>query len=731
VLSLMGSGSPATAAAALAASGNSPGSSEPSQTTTSKDDDLASEDADLENVSRSIGVLKVANDRQFYASEGHWWTILSDIAEVKRYFLEHQKEYDEQMDKVKASKMGEPSAAVSLLFRGSTSTDRTTLLANFPPKHVVDGLMQRHFNTEGTLLHLLHGATFRRQYDRHFQNPSETPVPWLGMCYSIMSLALESYHRSGDEPPDFRGKSRDYAVKYSECAAQCLVTADFTQPLNFMLEALCFYFQAEYSRSRDAETGLWMLSGIISRLAMRMGLHRDSAPYAVMSPYRGEIRRRIWAYVRTIDIQLSFQCGLPNMIRSTDCDTALPANLYDEDFDEDTGPLPAARPLSEKTTMSFMIAHTKIICLLGRIQELSMSLKYPSFEETMKLDAELRETVAELPEFLRIRSSEHSSLDPAIQVMQRYALDLLYHKCLLLLHRKFLPAARREARYLASRKACIDSCLQMLAHQSTLQIECQPGGSFSSLAWSFTTSLTTHDCLLAAMVVCLDLYHTAQAEASGRTSGDGYKWALDNREAMYAAIERTVQIWSSLRDQSLEAYKASTVLRIMLEKLRDHQELRQQLQKNFSFTTRRDGVAPDGLVASERSAALTLGMLSSGARVDADSESSFDPKHVSAQRNIIPQPFASQRTSGPTTDGIFNWPNIMTGPNLGGFGSFGDVDMTGANIDWVSLAINYKIIDLVGILRFCRLNGTTIFRDSALPKVLEMEHQATCLTSHI
>jgi len=231
----------------------------------------------------------------------------------------------------------------------------------------------------------------------------------------------------------------------------------------------------------------------------------------------------------------------------------------------------------------------------------------------------------------------------------------------------------------------------MLAHQSTLQTECQPGASLSSLAWSFTTSLTTHDFLLAAMVVCLDLYHTAQAEASGRTSGEAYKWALEKREAMYAAIERTVQIWSTLRDQSLEAYKASTILRVMLEKLRDHQELRQQLQKNFSFTTRSDGVAPDGLVASERSAALTLGMLSSGARIDGDGQSVFDSRHITAQRNMTPQPNVSQQTSGSATDGMFNWPNMVTGPNLGGFSSFGDVDMAGANIDWASLIMHINI----------------------------------------
>lgn len=684
VLSLMGNGNSAMnpqAAAALAAGATSPSTStsEPSQLTPSEDSkDMP--DEEMEQMSRSIGVLKVQNDRQFYASEAHWWTILSDIAEVKRYFLEHQKQYDEQVDKIQASKQGNPAAAVSLLFRGAVQADRETLLSNFPDKVVADLLMQRHFNTEGTHIHILHGPQFRKQYDRHWAQPDETPVPWLGMCYAMMSLSLESYHRAGDEPTHFRGRARELAIKYSESAAQCLVTADFTQPLNFMLEALCFYFQAEYARSRDAETGLWLLSGIISRLAMRMGLQRDSAPYAILSPFKGEMRRRVWGFIRTTDILLSFQCGLPNMIRSSDTDTALPSNYYDEDLDEDASTLPTPRPPTENTTMSFMIAHTQMVFILGRIQELSMSLVFPSHEATMKMDAELRENRAQLPNSLRM-DVEHSSIDPAIMVMQRFALDLTYHKSQCLLHRKFLALARRDSRYFASRKTCIESCLDMLAHQSTLQIECQPTGRLSSLAWSFTTSLTTHDFLLSAMIVCLDLYHTAQAEAQGQTSGEAYEWAVSRREAMFAAIERAVAIWDSLKDQSMEAWKASTILRVMLDKLRNHQSLRQQMQNSFKFTRQNDGVSPDA--SSEHSAAITLGMLSSGGRLGPDGLP-YDPKYIQGQRTgLTPQPpFNQMNPLSPgyaQVDGTASFSNLFNG-----FGPIGSMELPNANLDWVS-----------------------------------------------
>lgn len=38
------------------------------------------EDSEVEHVSESIGVMKVMNDRQFFASEAHWWAILSDVS---------------------------------------------------------------------------------------------------------------------------------------------------------------------------------------------------------------------------------------------------------------------------------------------------------------------------------------------------------------------------------------------------------------------------------------------------------------------------------------------------------------------------------------------------------------------------------------------------------------------------------------------------------------------------
>ncbi|KAK5138821.1 hypothetical protein LTR04_004155, partial [Oleoguttula sp. CCFEE 6159] len=104
------------------------------------------EDDGVEQVSRGIGVMKVDNGRAIFASDAHWYAILSDIAEVKNYFSDHKKQYEDQLRKVKATRDNEDNPGTSILFRGTRPVDRGEVLASFPAKHVTDKLVERYFN---------------------------------------------------------------------------------------------------------------------------------------------------------------------------------------------------------------------------------------------------------------------------------------------------------------------------------------------------------------------------------------------------------------------------------------------------------------------------------------------------------------------------------------------------------------------------------------------------------
>ncbi|TKA82612.1 hypothetical protein B0A55_01381 [Friedmanniomyces simplex] len=660
VLSLMANGQPGAAAAAQAAINSSRSNSlstgselrldpEGSDMIQEEPDGVRDgEDSDVEQVSKQIGIMKVDNGRTIFASDAHWYAILGEISEVKQYFTNHREDYRLQMERVQAAKANE-SPGTAFLLQGPAAKDKAELLAQFPSKTDADRLIARYFNAYDPSVHIIHGPSFQKQYDMHWMHPMETSTVWIGLCFAMMTLALQSYHRAGDEPPEYRGKAMELAHTFRRLTAQCLLLADITQPIAQILETLVLHVQAEYGRSRDAEPGVLLMVSLCVRLAMRMGYHRDPSPHPQIKPFHGEIRRRVWAFVRSCDVHISFQFGLPTIVRTDQCDTQMPRNVYDDELYEDMKALPSSRPTFEATPMSYMIAKTKMTLLFGRLLERVQSLTDPPpYEEVMKFDQELREARSTHPPLLQMRSFQESARDPANLIMQRLGLEMVYLRSLFVLHRRFIARGRENPRYASSRRTCIDASLQLLDHQATLYRESQPGGRLRSVKW-YISSLTTHDFLLAGMMVCLDLYHTMLAERGLRkpTSPSptspittDTEYAEDRREEMLRAVDYCITIWESLQGQSMEAYKASRTLRVMAEKIRGHQRIMQTMGSPGQAQQRAGapvagqmlpgpykghkgpgfGVFPNGGLGDfreddlppEQSAAMTLGMLSSG-----------------------------------------------------------------------------------------------------------------------
>jgi hypothetical protein len=658
VLSLMTSGAPsattAVAQAAIAASRSESFSSASEHVSEHTPIDMITEEgegeeSEVENLSHGIGVMKMDGAKAIFASEAHWYAILCEISEVKKYFDCHKEDFKQRMATYEQAQVRDDSDGPAFLLQSLPPKEKSELLAAYPPKVDADRLIARYFNAYDPSVHIIHGPSFQKQYHKHWLNPSESSVVWLGLNFSMMTLALQSYSRAADEPPEYRGRCLHLSHEYRKLTAQCLQLADITQPIAQMLETLVLYMQAEYGRSKDCDPGVLLLTSICVRLAMRMGYHRDPAPHPAITPFQGEIRRRVWTFIRGFDSLISFQFGLPAMIKSDHMDTESPRNLYDDELFEDMKALPPSRPVAEATPMSYMITKSKMTYLFGRIVERSQSLTNPvSYEETMKADHELRETRAQHPPLLQARPFVESARDPANLIMQRIGLEMMFLRCLFVLHRKFIMRGRENSKYAYSRRTCLDASLELLSHQATLHAESQPGGRLRSVKW-YISSLTTHDFLLAAMLICSDLHHTAVEERNGRKPGAAASvpdlYDPGKREEMLRAVEHCIVIWDSVRDSSMEAYKGAHALRIMVERIRPINQAasapnelngpahinniinnpqangnnNNPLLPNLYSTPMSNyapGISPTGLkiddLAPEQSAAMTLGLLSSG-----------------------------------------------------------------------------------------------------------------------
>lgn len=715
VLSLMTNGSQsagATAATRALSMSNSTGSMEYPQDVDVDGNEEANgvvkgegEEAESETdrVAQSLGIMKVDNNKSMYFGDAHWATILSDIAEVKNYYAEHKKQFDDQMEKVQRSKRSEDSApqGPTFMFGGSKAPEYSELLAALPNKTVTDKLVTRYFNSYDPAVHILHPPSWYRQYERHWKDPNETGPVWLGQIFAMLCLTMHSYNKLDDEPPEYRGKSLNLAAQYRSLTGQCLLLADFTKPVNHMIETLVLHLHGEYARNRDAEVGVWVIVGMIVRLAMRMGYHRDPKYFPNITPFQGEIRRRVWTFVRQSDLLFSFQIGLPSMIRLGDCDTGLPRNIYDDEFDEDTRVLPLSRPMTEPTPVSYMITKAAMVFAFGKIIESLHSTSACPYEEVMSLDQDLRDTLAQIPPHLRLKSIENSSSDPGTLILQRFNLSMLYHKGQCVLHRKFLTRARENNKYAHSRRTCIDSSMDLLHHQATLHYEARPGRRLHGMR-VFVSSLTSHDFLLAAMIICLDLAYKGNADCTGRSSTDMYTWGSERREDMIRALEVSQEIFREMNDKSMESYKASEVLTVMLEKLkyRSNQKIHRPPQGMFpgfagAFIPGLDSSTAFGHQMEEKpehSAAMTLGMLSNGGMTP-NSAALFNGAYPPGSGNNAS--ISDVQPSGLTP----NYPMEQTvngsAPAASPFSFLANgnpmVDMPPVNLDWVCNLLNIFI----------------------------------------
>ncbi|KAL7628352.1 hypothetical protein AAE478_002554 [Parahypoxylon ruwenzoriense] len=623
VLSLMHGGanietsaSSAPPPAALSTTDSSSANIERDDDGTMKDDadgDGDDGDSDIDDgLATSLGVLKVDADKgkSMYIGQENWHALLADITEVKNFFISHKKDLENSYQRVMSSKPATARDSPIFLLSAPPASE-IELRAELPSKTAIMTLISRYFNSLDTAASIVHGPTFQQQLRSHWQDPSKSSIMWIGLLYSMLCLAMLSYHKVGDEPPEWKRRSLELAAEYRLRTVQCLVVADYTKPVEYTVETLLLYLFGEYSSRWDADLSLWIITGIITRLAFRMGYHRDSDWFPSITPFQGEMRRRTWALLRMADIVFSYQVSLPTMIYEHDTDTKLPHNIFDEEFSPSSKALPPSRPITEPSPIAYMIGKTKLCMEFGNILHAVTRVgKQVSYDEILLHDRKLREIMDEFPPHLKLRPLEGSH-DPVTLIIARFNLDILYQKVMCMLHRKHMIRARQNPRYAHSRRSAIEASLEILSHLRTIHRECQPNGRLRSMKWY--VSATSRDTLLPTMLVILDLHHDRMGATSGKRldSQTTCFWTLEQRQEMLRSLEGVSDIWKSLANESVEAYKAANILQIMLGKLKDPEPA--------PGGTEGSPAQPENLFGTfgaemmpEHSAAMTLDMLSRG-----------------------------------------------------------------------------------------------------------------------
>ncbi|GFF83644.1 uncharacterized transcriptional regulatory protein C1F7.11c [Aspergillus udagawae] len=509
------------------------------------------------------GSMRISDSELRYVGGDHWVAILDGIADLKDHLdREEQLRLAQSSDLVEDEhEVGHSSGQFArarsngafLLYGCRRATSRHEILSALPPKSAVDRYISRYFNyLDLVSSSAVHGPSFLReiQYEAFWADPSDVSIIWVGLLFGMICLAC----LASDPPdgPDAEQQSLQINL-YREKIVQCLVMGEYTKCGPYALETLINYVYVEFCIRADAAKDIWFLLALEVNLARRMGYHRDPGHFSGISPFRGEMRRRLWATVLMSDILISNQMGMPRMISDWQYDTAEPRNLNDADFDEDTVELPQPRPETEHTTALGIIARRRMLKALGIIADLTSAVQPCSYGEVMRVDSLLHEAAASIPPPLQMKPMAASVTDSPQVILARLFIRHMFYKGQITLHRRFLymrSPSQNEDVFDYSRKACLDASLESLAIQHVLDEETCPGGQLHTMRWR-VTSIMNHQFLTATMILCSLLYH---------------EQTLQREDEIRGALQRARTVWMRRPSTSKEAKKAAETINIVLSK---------------------------------------------------------------------------------------------------------------------------------------------------------------------
>ncbi|RMZ90189.1 hypothetical protein DV736_g2601, partial [Chaetothyriales sp. CBS 134916] len=215
-----------------------------------------------------------------------------------------------------------------------------------PPVNQVLELWQIFRENVDPLVKLVHVPTLQTAIQEAACNLEKTPRSLEALLFAIYSMAVKSLEDLDCEQR-FCESRQVLLSRYIKATKVTLSRANLMGTSNLVvLQAFLFYILSirEVYNSRT----LWTLTGVATRIAKGMGLHRDGT-FLGLPPFETEIRRRIWSEISMLEFGIADLSG-SDKFGNTDTDTKGPKRAVSVNDDELYPGMPSPPVESEKVT---------------------------------------------------------------------------------------------------------------------------------------------------------------------------------------------------------------------------------------------------------------------------------------------------------------------------------------------------------------------------------------------
>ncbi|KAI1867497.1 hypothetical protein JX265_007299 [Neoarthrinium moseri] len=257
-----------------------------------------------------------------------------------------------------------PAERHAFLFRHNLNANGPDLRDFEPLPSQVPFLLDIFSENVNAVAQIVHMPTIRKmaRYSRG-NDASNKTLANQALMFSIYYAAITSMEDE-DVLGNFGSTKADLNMKYRLGLEHALAKADFLNvPDTELVQAFVIFLML--SRRHDSPRFVWMMTGLVIRMAQALGLHRDGTNFPDLSPFEVEMRRRIWWALCNIDTRSSEDQGTDMTIIDGSFDTKIPTNINDEDLGPDIKTFPTAR--EGLTDSSFSIVWSEMNMIARRM----------------------------------------------------------------------------------------------------------------------------------------------------------------------------------------------------------------------------------------------------------------------------------------------------------------------------------------------------------------------------
>jgi hypothetical protein len=338
-----------------------------------------------------------------------------------------------------------------------------------PTKEETNALVRLYLDVFEQLHRIVHIPTFRRDYDRFWAPHEMRPLgarraSFTALILAIISISSALYNSPSVKFVGMLADNHKSAVNWVKAVDDWLArqSQKHRKLVHFQISCLLYLGKRVNTIKKKR---FWTGSGALIQDGISLGLHRSTKHMAgMMSVYNQEMRRRIWTTVQELDMQASFDFGLPTAISQLHYDVAPPSNLDDDEFDEEIDELPESKPTAEYTFSSYQNLSRQSLPL--RL-ELSRFLYGPpgqsDYEEVIRYTEALQREISGLPAWDDARISSNSLKRP---ILAYTMLHIQLRQYMLPLHGQYVKLAKANPRYEFSERASYEAARDIiLLHQ--------------------------------------------------------------------------------------------------------------------------------------------------------------------------------------------------------------------------------------------------------------------------